>query len=228
MEKTKKLILNNTKNLSGIYLIFKNITGHYYVGSASTNKFYARFGNHLLYFRGSKVLKNAVKKYKLCNFSFVILKLYPEIVNKENNKLLLDIEDFYLKYLLPDYNILTEAGSSFGYKHTEITRLKMKANYSMERRILIDNLNKNKQLSKETIEKIKYKSLKRVFTEKEFLSKKKNSKSIVVYNLDKTVYGHFSSITEASKNMNCADKTITRYLKTEKKILNKKFRVNYC
>jgi hypothetical protein len=51
------------------------------------------------------------------------------------------LEDFYLKSLLPNYNILTEAGSSFGYKHTEMTRIKMRSNYSLERRILIGNLN---------------------------------------------------------------------------------------
>ena len=54
--------------------------------------------------------------------AFLILELYPNIVTKENNKQLL--EDKYLKSLLPNYNILTEAGSSFGYKHTEIDRLK--------------------------------------------------------------------------------------------------------
>ena len=52
----------------------------------------------------------------------------------ENNKNLLDLEDFYIKSLLPNYNILTEASSSFGYKHTEITRINMKYNYSIERR----------------------------------------------------------------------------------------------
>jgi len=125
----------------------------YYIGSASTNRFYARFSNHLLYFRGSKVVKHAVKKYNISNFAFLILELFPEIVNKENNKKLLDMEDFYLKSLLPNYNILTEAGSSFGYKHTEITRIKMKSNYSLERRQRIGDLNKDKNLSKETIDK---------------------------------------------------------------------------
>jgi hypothetical protein len=67
---------------------------------------------------------------------------------KENNKILLDLEDFYIKSLLPNYNILTEAGSSFGYKHTEITRINMKSNYSIERRLKIGNLNKNKKFSK--------------------------------------------------------------------------------
>jgi group I intron endonuclease len=96
-DETRKLILKDIKGLSGIYLIFNKITGDYYVGSASTNKFYSRFSNHLLYLRGSKILKHAVRKYGISNFVFVILELFPEIVNKENNKKLLDLEDFYLK-----------------------------------------------------------------------------------------------------------------------------------
>lgn len=95
----------------------------YYIGSASTGKFYAIFVYHLFNLNGSKVVKNAVKKYGISNFTFIILELFPDVVTKENNKKLLDLEDFYLKSLLPNYNILTEAGSSFGYKHSEITRL---------------------------------------------------------------------------------------------------------
>jgi len=73
-------------------------------------------------------------------------------VAKENNQILLDLENFYIKSLLPNYNILTEAGSSFGYKHTEMTRINMMSNYSIERRIKRGNLNKNKIFSKETIQ----------------------------------------------------------------------------
>lgn len=43
------------------------------------------------------------------NFAFIILDLYPNIVTKENDKELLDLEDKYLKLLVPNYNILTEA-----------------------------------------------------------------------------------------------------------------------
>lgn len=225
LDYTKKLMLNNTKFLSGVYLIFNDVTGHYYIGSASTDRFYARFSNHLLYFKGSKLLKHAVKKYQLCNFTFIILKLFNETVTKENNKLLLNMEDFYLKSLLPDYNILTEAGSSFGYKHTEISRIKMKNNYSMAHQIWIGNLNRNKGFPEETKEKIKNSALIRVkqtFSEKSLLSMKKRSKPIIVYNLDKTVYGNFTSISEAAERLNCSVKTITRSLSTEKKNVKKK------
>ncbi len=231
LNEKKRIILENTKDLSGIYLIFNNITGDYYIGSASTGRFYARFSNHLLYFKGSKIVKHAVKKHGISNFVFLIIELFPETVNKENNKKLLDLEDFYLKSLLPNYNILTEAGSSFGYKHTELDRIKMKSNYSLERRLFIGNLNKGQNLSVETIEKIREKALirkKPFYSEQALLNMKKMSKSIILYNLDYTVYGEYSSITEAAKSVNCGVKTINRTLKTKKKILKTRWIVKYC
>lgn len=33
------------------------------------------------------------------NFAFIVLELFPEIVNQENNKKLLNLEDFYIKSL---------------------------------------------------------------------------------------------------------------------------------
>jgi len=238
LDSTRKIIQTQTKNLSGIYLILNKVTLDYYIGSAATNRFYARFSNHLINFHGSKIVKLAVRKYKLSQFAFLILELFPEIVNKENNKKLLDLEDFYLKSLLPNYNILTEAGSSFGYKHTDISRLKMKSNYSPERREQIGNLNRGKNLhalaSVETIEKIRKKALpigierKRPnFTKQSILNMKKNSKSIIIYNLDNTVYGEYSSIVEGAKSLGCNEKTIRRALKTEKKLLKRHWIVKF-
>lgn len=230
LDETKKVLVKDTKDLSGVYLIFNKITGDYYIGSASTNKFYSRFSNHLIYFKGSKVIKHAVKKYNLSNFAFLILELFPEIVNKVNNKKLLDIEDFYLKSLLPNYNILTEAGSSFGYKHTELDRIKMKTNYSLKRRELIGNLNINKKFSKEVIEKMREKALLRekvFYSEQGLLNMKKHSKPIILYNLDRTVFGEYPSIVEAAKSINCSEKTIRRALKTEKCMVKRRFIVKY-
>ena len=225
LDSTRKILQTETENLSGIYLILNKVTLDYYIGSAATNRFYARFSNHLIYFRGSKIIKLAVRKYKLPNFVFIVLEIFPEIVNKENNKNLLDLEDFYLKSLLPNYNILTEAGSSFGYKHTEISRLKMKAQYSLERRDKIGCLNRGAKLSIETIEKMKKKSLIREkinYSEQATLNMKKNSKPIIFYNLDSTVYGEFASIVEAAKVINCSEKTIRRALQTDKKVLKRR------
>nr|YP_009517245.1 GIY-YIG homing endonuclease [Myochromella boudieri]AYE93136.1 GIY-YIG homing endonuclease [Myochromella boudieri] len=233
LESTKKKIQTETKNLSGVYLILNKVTLDYYIGSAATNRFYARFYNHLFNFNGSggsKIVKLAVRKYKLSNFYFLILEIFPDIVNKENNKKLLDLEDFYLKSLLPNYNILTEAGSSFGYKHTEISRIKMKYNYSIERREKIGNLNRGKSLSSETIAKLREKALKRItlnYPEESILNMKKKSKPIILYNKDYTVFGEYSSIIETANSIKCNEKTIRRALKTEKKLLKRQWFVKY-
>jgi group I intron endonuclease len=229
-ESIRKIILQETKGLSGIYLILNKVTNDYYIGSASTDRLHKRFANHLINFTGSKVVKNAVRKYKLSNFSFLVLELFPEIVNKENNKKLLDLEDFYLKSLLPNYNILTEAGSSFGYKHSEITRIKMKANYSNERRKFIGNLNKNKNFSEETIKLLREKALQREkiqYSEQGVLNIKKASEPIIVYNLDNTIYGKYSSIVETANNLNCSVKTISRSLNSPDNLLKKRWIVKY-
>lgn len=238
-ETTRQDILNKTKGLSGIYLILNKITGDYYIGSASTNRIYARFTNHLIQFRGSKVVKAAVKKYKLENFTFLILELYPNIVNKENNKELLDMEDKYLKTLLPNYNILTEAGSTFGYKHTEITRKNLsdmhndpvfrkkfsqilKDVYSKQRRETIGNLNKGKAFLPDTIEKMKTAALNRKPMSNETKIKCiSNTKAVILYNLNGTVFGKFTSILNAAKSINCNEKTIRRALNTDKGLVKK-------
>lgn len=226
LEEKRKIILKETKGLSGIYLILNKMTLDYYIGSASTGRIYARFSNHLIHRTGSKILKFAVLKYGLSYFAFIIIELFPEVINRINNKDLLNLEDFYLKSLLPNYNILTEAGNSFGYKHTEITRIKMKAQYSQERRDKIGNLNKGKSLSKEIIEKLRQSSLnkkKRVYSKEVLFNMKNKSKELLVLNLDSTVYGKYFSITEAAKSLQCSIKTISRTLKTEKKILRKRW-----
>ena len=222
LDETRQEILKKTKGLSGIYMIVNKISKDYYIGSASTDRFYARFTNHLIYFRGSKIVKLAVKKYKLLNFAFLILELFPKVVTKENNKELIDLEDKYLKLFLPNYNILTEAGSSFGYKHTEIDRIKMKDVYSDARRERIGLLNKGQTFSSETLEKMRASALKRGPMSEE--TKKKciaNTRPVTLYNLNGTIYGKYSTILEAAKAINCNEKTIRRALNTEKKLVKR-------
>lgn len=223
LEGTKKSISSDLKELSGIYLILNKITLDYYIGSASTGRFYSRFYKHLISLTGSKILKHAINKYGLPNFAFIVIELFPEKVNKENNKELLDLEDFYLKSMLPNYNILTEAGNSFGYKHTDITRIRLKEGYSVERREQIGALNRGKALSADTKALIrKALSAKTERSENSLANLKKAAKPVKVYNLDYTVYGEFSSITEAAKHLQCGDKTIQRALKTDKGLLKRR------
>jgi NUMOD1 domain len=99
----------------------------------------------------------------------------------------------------------------------------MKANYSEERRNLIGNLNRGKTFSEETINRMKISALSRSprsFSEEALSNMKKRSKGIILYNIsNNTVFGEYSSITEAAASINCNEKTIRRSLNTEKKIL---------
>jgi group I intron endonuclease len=224
LENIRKQIQNETKGLSGIYMIINKITKDYYIGSAATNRFYPRFSNHLIYFRGSKIVKSAVKKYGLSNFAFIILDLYPNVVTKQNNKELLDLEDRYLKLLLPNYNILTEAGSSFGYKHTEVDRQKMKEGFNDARREMIGGFNRGKKLSFETIEKMREKALSRPSMSDE--TNKKcitNTRPVVLYNLNGTVYGEYLTILDAAKSINSGEKTLRRALQTKKGLVKRQW-----
>jgi group I intron endonuclease len=226
----RQKVLEDTRSLSGIYLILNKTNLSYYIGSASTGKFYARLSNHLFNFRGSKVVKSAVRKHGISSFAFIVLELFPEVVTKENNKKLLDLEDYYLKSFLPDYNILTEAGNCFGYKHSEITRIKIRENYRWERHLAIASLNQGRVYSEEEKEKLRFIALNRkplTYTQESFNNTKKSSKAIIVYNFDDTVYGEYPSITEGAEHLSCDEKTITRALKTPKQILKRRWIVKY-
>ena len=67
MDSTQKKIKSETLNLSGIYLILNKITLDYYIGSASTNRFFARFSNHLVNFHGSKIVTHPMM-WQVCLF----------------------------------------------------------------------------------------------------------------------------------------------------------------
>ena len=50
-----------------------------------------------------------------------------------------------------------------------------------------------------------------------------NTRPLTLYNLDRTVYGQYSSIVEAAKAINCGEKTIRRALQTEKRLVKKQW-----
>jgi group I intron endonuclease len=149
------------KPLAGVYLIINLNNGNIYVGSAITGCMPNRFHKHLFGLNGSKLVAAAVAKYGLANFAFVVVDTIPSIVKQEDNKALLEMEDHYIQRLLPDYNIAAQAGNTFGVKHTEDTKLKMRINYSSERREAIGSLNRGKKLPPATVERIRAAALAR-------------------------------------------------------------------
>jgi hypothetical protein len=89
---------------------------------------------------------------------------------------------------------------------------------------MIGSLNRAKKLSSETIEKMKAKALNRPPMSDETETKKKcitNIRPIVLYNLNGTVYGEYTTILDAAKSINCGEKTIRRALKTEKGLVKR-------
>lgn len=100
----------------------------------------------------------------------------------------------------------------------------MKDIYTDERRERIGNLNRGKILSKETIEKMREKALKRSPMSNEIKQKCiTNTRPVALYNLNGTIYGEYSTILDAAKAINCNVKTIRRALQTEKKLVKKQW-----
>lgn len=214
---TRKNIRNDTLGLSGVYLILNLVTLDYYIGSASTNNISIRYARHLINLSGSKVVKAAVRKDGLNSFAFIILEVSKKITTRENNKDLLNLEDFYLKSLLPNYNILTEAGSSFGYKHTEIDRIKMSAAYSEKRKLQVSLETKEKLLFQE-----KALTIGTVPLSVKALAKIKlsiNDPILVINKNDGTLYGRYSSVLETANALNCHRRTVERALASKTNIL---------
>ena len=75
----------------------------------------------------AEIVKQAVNKYGLNNFLFIILETI-DINSKDMKSELIKSENKYLNMYLPNYNILKNAYTSLGYKHTEESRQLMKEN----------------------------------------------------------------------------------------------------
>ncbi len=133
---------------------------------------------------------------------FIILELYPNVVTKENNKELMDLEDKYLKFIIYLIIIyLLKQVLVLGINIPEVDRQKMKDIYTDARREIIGNLNKGKNLSEETIEKMRTSALNRLSMSEE--TRKicvANTKPVVLYNLDRTIYGKYNTIVDAAKS----------------------------
>ena len=215
----KFAVKTNVKSLAGVYLIINLFNGKIYVGSAITGRIYNRFHKHIYGFTGNKFLAIDVIKHGISNFAFVLLKTIPEIVKQEDNKALLEIENYYIELLCPDYNIAKQAGNTFGILHTEETKNKMRLNYSSERRQQVGSLNRGKKLSKKTIELIRSAAIIRSPISQETRDKVSlNSASANLYeivkindsNTKKTIV--VRTIAKVAEICDCSNKTIQRAL----------------
>jgi group I intron endonuclease len=104
------------KGKSGIYGFLCKTTGKLYIGSSLNLS--CRFSEHINGTKSNIKLQNAINKYNLQDFVFIIFE-YCEAEN------LILREQFYIDSLKPEYNILKVAGSLLGFKHTPESLAKM-------------------------------------------------------------------------------------------------------
>jgi hypothetical protein len=87
---------------------------------------------------------------------------------------------------------------------------------------MIGDLNRGKKLSFETIEQMIEKALSRPSMSND-INKKciTNTRPVVLYNLNGTVYGEYLTILDAANSINSGEKTLRRALQTKKGLVKR-------
>lgn len=210
------LIKKDCIGKSGVYLILNTVNGKFYIGSASSksdkhNRLYFRFRNHFYNSEKgtNKNLRKAIIKYGIHKFTFNIIAF-------DSFENILNLENFYINTYKPEYNILTNALNSLGYKHTEETKTKLKLNYSEERKEKIGSLNRNKTLSETTktliSQSMKLKHELKLVNLDGF--KQSRSKSTSVYDLNNNLIKSYNSAKNITTEYSIDYRTIRRHLKS--------------
>ena len=216
------LIKKTLSGKSGIYMIINLVNDKFYIGSASSDRLYDRFMNHLIYKTGSDIVAKAVEKYGIGQFAFIIIEYCNPIISKNNSLILLNLETYYLQKYKPPYNILNIGGSSLGYKHTELTKEKMKTKYSEERRKFIGNLNKDKNIPEEIKEKMRSAAyLRPPMSEESKLKCITNNKPVIAYSLDRSINRKEDSMIKLANYLQVNQKTLRRAINNKRLIKNK-------
>jgi group I intron endonuclease len=129
VQSNKRDIYKQLKGKAGVYLFTNKKTGYQYVGSSITLS--KRMASHFYHANSSKdtkiVLYRAMRKYKLENFSLAIIEFCaPDLI------VCSDLEQKWMDYYKPRYNVLKIAGSSSGFRHSIETINKLKEQLKKE------------------------------------------------------------------------------------------------
>lgn len=216
----KSIILSAHKGRAGIYMWMHKESGKFYIGSAvDLSKRLSKYYTLSELKRANNRICNALICHTHSAFSLSILDYIGPISHLpkgEARKLILSREQFYLDFLLPEYNILKTAGSSLGNSHSAETIKKISLALSGENHPMfgkahsseakakiseakrgINNPNFNKSPSIET---------------RALLSAARGT-AIFQYGLDGTLLKSFTSAREAAKYFECSKGTILKYAK---------------
>jgi group I intron endonuclease len=116
LSEIEKIIRKELKGKSGIYGFVCKTTGKLYIGSSINLS--DRLYRHIKGTRSNVKLQNAINKYNLHDFIFIVF----EYCQPED---LIFREQIYIDSLKPEYNILKTAGSLLGFKHSADSIAKM-------------------------------------------------------------------------------------------------------
>jgi group I intron endonuclease len=119
MDVNKSSIILDNKRKCGVYRITNLTNSKFYIGSSNnlSTRFRVYFNvNQLI--RSNMYIYKAILKYGYSKFSLDIIE-YCE------PNLLISREQYYLDLLKPEYNILKNAHSFLGFKHSDETRIIM-------------------------------------------------------------------------------------------------------
>lgn len=112
----------DTWKKSGIYIIKNTLDDRVYIGS--TNNFRERFRSHRNKLKigknASLYLQNFCNKYGIDKLNFEVLEIIEDINS------LLKREEYWLKKLKPEFNLMLTPLRQNGYKHKDETIQKMK------------------------------------------------------------------------------------------------------
>jgi len=225
----QKITFEELKGKSGIYGFICKTTNKLYIGSSINLNM--RLNNHINGSQSNILLQNAINKYELQNFIFIIFE-YCE------PKELISREQFYIDTLEPEYNILKVAGNSLGYRHSEESLVKMSEalkgrTFSAETIVKFSGRTHSEEtkalISQAMIGKNLGKNLGKTHSEesKALMSLAKSgynnpmTKKVFVYILDSDsnaliLHKSFFSLTDATKHFNCSRQTISKYLDKNK------------
>lgn len=234
----QSIIKKELKGKSGIYGFLCKTNNKLYIGSSI--ELSIRFNKHINGLQSNILLQNAINKYNLQDFIFIVF----EYCEPEE---LLSREQFYMNTLEPEFNILKVAGSSLGFIHKKESKTKMSfAQKSIDRsgdnnpRGMLDNPHSEKTkalislrmsgrvVSKETKALISLTNSDNnhpmfgkthTIEAKEKISATQGT-AIYVYDLQGSLVNTFISARKAAEYFDTSHITIMRYTKNDRQFKN--------
>jgi group I intron endonuclease len=228
-EEQKETIFKTCKGKSFVYRWVNKTNGKDYLGSTSNAKsrLSSYFDFKTLSIFNMPIYK-AILKYGHSNFIFEIVEFCEpgDVVQREQHYL--DLFDF-------DYNVLENANSLLGFKHSAETLAQMKGrqnalgfNHSLETLEKLRDAQTGKTHSPEALEKMREQwanrklDLNSSVKDNNILlnSRKKITGTLVVaLNVETNLSTEYLSISEAAKALNVTRTTLRTYIKNQKEVI---------